>query len=84
MKKEYVTFVNSLENLLETPEVELVIKDLTPGPEKYDARYVKARVFSSPERVPDSDVLWVRSPTGMLYAEPLAIKIIQELEEFPK
>ncbi len=84
MKKENVTFVNSLENLLETPEVELVIKDLAPGPEKYDARYVKAKVFSPPEKVPDSDVLWVRSPTGMLYSSPLGIEIIQELGSLPK
>jgi hypothetical protein len=84
MKREYLTFAGSLKDLLGKPEVVLVIKDLTDGPEKYNARYVKARISDSPERSPDSDTLWVRSPTGMLYPGPLGIAIIQELGESPK
>jgi len=83
MKKEYLTFVSSLEGLPENQEIQLVIRDLTPGPQKYDARYVKAIVSSSPEKLSDNDILWVRSQVGVLYPEPWYIKIIIEIGEYP-
>jgi len=76
MKKEYLTFIPDIKDLIENQEVKLTIKDLTPGPRKYDARIVKAILSSSPTRLPDGDVLWVRSWTGVLYPQPWAIKII--------
>jgi hypothetical protein len=82
MNKKYSTFVESIDMLAEGREVELCIRDLTPGPRKYDARIVVAIVSSSPDRLPDADVLEVRSPTGFRYPKPWAIKIIEERGDF--
>lgn len=81
MKKEYLTFVPDIRDLIENQEIELTIKDLTPGPRKYDARIVKAILSSSPTRLAEGDVLWVRSWTGVLYPQPWAIKIMGEVGE---
>lgn len=81
MKREYVSFIPDIKDLIENQEVTLTIKDLTPGPRKYDARIVKAILASSPTGLPDGDVLWVRSWTGVLYPQPWAIRIVEELEE---
>jgi len=82
VKKEYVTFVYNIKDLPEGEEVKLLIRDLTPGRRKYDARYVKARLSSNPEQFGPGDKLWIRSKTGFLYPGPWAIKIIEELPEF--
>jgi hypothetical protein len=84
VKKEYLTFVSSLEGLPENQEIQLVIRDLTPGPQKYDARYVKAIVSRSPEKLSGHDILWVRSQVGVLYPEHWYIKIITEIGEYPE
>lgn len=81
-KKEYLTFVPSLSELVEGKELLLAIRDLTPGPQKYDCRYVKALVSPSARRLPGGDILRVRSWTGVLYPIPWAIKITQEAGEY--
>ena len=81
MKKEYVTWLEDPKELPEGTEVELTIRDLTPGPRKYDARNVKAIVSSSPEKLPEGDILWLRSAVGTLLPQPWAIKITGELPE---
>ena len=81
MGKEYVTFVNNLDDIPEGKEVQLVIKDLTPGPRKYDNRIVRAIVRSSSDKAPDEDVLWLRSSTGLLYPKPRVMKIMGEVSE---
>ncbi|MFC1968929.1 phenylphosphate carboxylase subunit gamma [Chloroflexota bacterium] len=81
MKKEWVTFRDPKE-LVEGKEMVLAIKDLTPGPRKYDTRIVRARVSSSPDSLPDHDKLWVRSLVGRLETvQPWAIKIVEDLPE---
>ncbi len=80
MKKEYVTFVRSFQGLPEGKELELTVRDLSPGPRKYNARVVKAILSRSPEKMP-GDVLWLRSWTGFLHPHPWAIRIVQELGE---
>ena len=82
MKKEYVTFVSSLDNLGSGQEIKLFIKDLTQGPQKYETRYVKAQVFQPSEGPSDTDNLWVRYPTGFLYPQSFSIRIITEIDEF--
>jgi len=81
MGKEYELFVDRLEDLPVGEEVQLTIKDLTPGPAKYDNRIVKAIIRSSADKEPDDDTLWVRSAAGLLYPEPRAIKILGEVGE---
>ena len=78
MKKEYVTFVRRLRDLSEGKQP-LFIKDLTPGPQKYDTKLVRAELSRHPDKIPNGDVLWVRSETGYLHPESWAIKILEEL-----
>ena len=82
MAEEYVTFVEELKDLAEGKELQLFIRYLTPGPKKYDCRHVKAIVSSSPDKLPQGDVLWLRFWNGVLHPQPWAIKITQELPEF--
>ena len=81
MKKEYQTFTPDIKNLVENKEIKLTIKDLNPGTSKYGAKIVKAILASDPTKLPDGDVLHVRSWIGALYPQRWAIKIIEELEE---
>ncbi len=88
MQKEYLAFVSqfgieSLKDLEEDKEIELVIRDLTPGRYKYEARYVRARI-SSPEKLPGADTLWVRFRQGVLHPKQYAIQITEELGELPR
>lgn len=82
MKREFLTFVRSIEDLPEGKEAKLLIKDLTPGQRKYDGRYVKAILSRNPEQFEQGDKLWIRSKTGYLYPKAWAIRIIEELPEF--
>jgi hypothetical protein len=81
MKKEFMTFVKDLSELTEGKEIVLAIRDLAPGPRKYDCRIVRAVVASAPGKLPAGDVLRIRSWTGILHPEPWAIEIITELDE---
>ncbi len=82
MAKEYLVFVEDIKKeLVEGQEILLTIKDLTPGKRKYENRVVKAIVSSLPDKLPGSDVLRVRSWTGVLYPQTWAIKIIEEIGE---
>ena len=81
MKKEYLTFVADIKDLVENQEVELTIKDLTSGRNKYENKIVKAILSSSPAQLPDGDVLWVRSWIGVLYPQSWAIKVVGEVGE---
>jgi len=76
---EYVTRVRNLSDLKDGQEVELFIQDLTTGPQKYNGEIVKAVVSRSPDKLPGSDVLWVRSVLGRPYDKPWAIKVTQRL-----
>jgi hypothetical protein len=81
MKKEYVAWVSDPSSLPPGEEVQLTIRDLTPGKRKYEARNVKAIVSSSPEELPDGDILWLRSAIGVMLPHPRGIKITQDLGE---
>lgn len=81
MKREYVAFVRRLSDLSEG-RATLFIKDLTPGPRKYDTKLVRAELSRHPNKPSDGDVLWIRSETGHLHSEPWAIKILEELPPY--
>jgi hypothetical protein len=80
MKKEYQTFVRQFKDLREGKQ-ELFIKDLNPGPRKYDTKHVLAEISSHPEGMPDGDILRIRSESGILLPQPWGIKILEELPE---
>jgi hypothetical protein len=80
MKKEYQTFVRQFKDLKEGRQ-ELFVKDLTPGPRKYDTRHVLAEISSHPETMTDGDILRIRSESGILLPQLWGIKILEELPE---
>lgn len=79
MKTEYDTFITNIKELPLGQEIELGLRDLTPGPRQYDSRWVKAVINTSSENTSGSDVLWIRFPLGFLHPEPYAIKILEVL-----
>ncbi len=81
MSQEYVTFVRRLSQLSEGKQI-LFIKDLTPGPRKYDTKLVRAELSKTPSALADGHTLWVRSETGYRYPQPWAIKILEELPPY--
>jgi hypothetical protein len=82
MGKKYEAFLADPESIPEGVEIRLFIKDLTPGPQKYDARFVKAVVSSSPEHLPGSAMLRLRSLDGKPHPKTLAIRVVEDLGEF--
>jgi hypothetical protein len=80
MKREYQTFVRQFKDLMEGKK-KLFIKDLNPGPRKYDTKYVKAEISADPEKMKNSDILWIRSESGVLLTQPWGINILEELPE---
>lgn len=80
MKHEYLTFVRQFKDLREG-EQKLFIKDLTPGPRKYDTKYVRAEISHDPEKMVDGDILRIRSESGILLSKTWGIKILEELPE---
>ena len=81
MKREWVTYVRRLADLGEGEEL-LFIKDLTPGPRKYDTKLVRAELSRNAAKLPDRDTLWIRSETGYLHPEPWSIKILEALPPY--
>ena len=82
MKKEYDTFVESVDDFVSGQEYKLTIRDLTPGTHKYESRFVRAVVYSSEREEEGSDVLWLRFLMGLPHPEPRGIKIVEELGEY--
>ena len=80
MKKEYQTFVRQFRDLRPGRQ-KLFIKDLTPGPRKYDTRQVLAEISTHPEKMSSGDILRIRSESGSLLPEPWGIIILEELPE---
>lgn len=81
MAKEWQTFVRTFEDMKEG-EVELFVKDLTSGPRRYDTKHVRAKVTRSKEVLPDADILWLRSESGLKARKRWYIKILEELPEW--
>jgi len=81
MAKQWQTFVGKFRDMREG-EIKIFIKDLTPGPRKYDTKFVRAIVKRSKESLPDGDILYIRSESGLKSPEPWYIKIIEELPEY--
>ena len=81
MDKEWQTFVRRFEDLKEG-EVELFVKDLTPGSKKYNTRHVRATVAKAKGALPEGELLWIRSESGITALEPWYIRILEELPEW--
>ena len=81
MIKEWTTNIGNLAALNLGQEVELIIKDLAPGVQKYESHRVLAIV--SKGETGQGDKLLVRSATGVLYNETFWIKILEERKLVP-
>jgi phenylphosphate carboxylase gamma subunit len=83
MMSEYETFVlKGLSDLKENEDMEINIRSLEPGRYKYEARIVKAKVSSSPDKHPDK--LWIRFQKGQRHPDPWSIEIIEEVNKIPE
>ena len=72
-KEGYEIFTAKLGQLEQDKEVILEIRDV----KTYQPRKVKATISSSPEKLPDGEMLWVRGMLGkLLDQKPWRIKII--------
>ena len=78
--KEYDTFIDDPEALPQGKEVELLIRDMNPGVEKYTTKRVLSIVSEDIQSLPGGDILWIRWTRGGLRPKPWAIKIVRELE----
>ena len=81
MAKEWQTFVRKYDDL-KLGKSQLFIKDLTPGPDKYNTVHVKAEVARSKNELPEADILWLRGESGLRSEEPFYIRIIEELPAY--
>jgi hypothetical protein len=81
MPKTYQTFVANQEDIAESKETVLVIKDLTPGPRKYDALRVRAIIHKSGKPQAEEHTLLVRSEVGVLQDAQWRIKILEKLPD---
>ncbi|HJX59735.1 MAG TPA: phenylphosphate carboxylase subunit gamma [Thermodesulfobacteriota bacterium] len=84
-KKEYDTFILiDLAMVPEEKETELIVRNLTPADRRYKYRsaFVTALVSRSESKYPDR--LWIRLGRGQLQEKPWSIKILKELNKFPK
>jgi len=82
MSKSYEAFVAEPEHIPERVEIRLFIRDLTPGPRKYDRHFVEARVSSSEGLAPNGDTLVLRYLDGKPYPKVFAIEVVRDMEDF--
>ncbi len=75
---EFECFLRRWQDLEEGKEVILTLRDLSPGPRKYNARHVRAMVSRS-AAFGSADRLWVRSVVGIKDPVPWGIRILEEL-----
>ncbi len=71
MKQEYLTFVRQFKDLKEGTR-KLFIKDLTPGPRKYDTKYVRAEISRDPKKIRNGDILQsirIRGPSSSILGD---------------
>ncbi|MBI4330393.1 MAG: phenylphosphate carboxylase subunit gamma [Chloroflexi bacterium] len=79
MKKEFETFVDSVDALPLGREIDLEIRTLEPGKHKYEIKTVRAVIEGEAAKLKGADVLRVRLPLGEAASGTWAIKIVREL-----
>ena len=84
-RKEFDTFIlTDPATVSEDNEMELILRELTPKDRRYKYRsfYATALVSRSEAKYPDR--LWIRLGRGQLQEKPWSVKIIKELNKFPR
>jgi hypothetical protein len=80
--KTYDTFHDEPEKIPQMEEIDITVRDLSPGNEKYCSKYVRAIISKTPDALPDGDELLIRYQRGALFPEKWRIKIVKEIGEF--
>lgn len=80
--KIYDTFNDEPEKIPQMKEIDITVRDLSPGNEKYCSKYVRAIISKDPAALPDGDELMIRYQRGELLPEKWRIKIIKEIGEY--
>ncbi len=78
-RKLWETFVRRPGELREGTPIPLVLRDLTPGRQKYQMRHVLAELSRGSDDSSHMDELRVRTVVGVLLKERWSLKIIKEL-----
>lgn len=78
---KYDVYANSLDELPEGKELELQIRDLTPGIHRYSQKWVK--VLVSPDANAYPEKLLIRDGQGKTYEKPYSIKVLEEINKIP-
>ncbi|MDP6559480.1 MAG: phenylphosphate carboxylase subunit gamma [Candidatus Binatia bacterium] len=78
-RQVWETFVRRLGELKEGIEIALVLRDLTPGPKKYQMRHVVAVVNRDPSEMDLMHTLKVRTVVGVLLPDSWGVKVVRDL-----
>jgi phenylphosphate carboxylase gamma subunit len=78
---QWEVFVMDMAELAEGKDIEISIRTLNPGVQKYTYKHVRAQVSSSLDKFPDK--LQVRMGRGQLSAAKFSIKVIEEIRRLP-
>lgn len=78
---QWEVFVMDMSELAEGKDIELSIRTLNPGLQKYTYKRVRAQVSLSLDKF--ADQLQVRLGRGQLSAARYSIKVIEEIERCP-
>ena len=78
---QWEVFVMDVAELAEDTDLELTIRTLNPGVQKYTYKHVRAQVSSSLDKFPDQ--LQVRMGRGQLSPAKFSIKVIEEIRRLP-
>jgi len=75
MAEEYDTFVDSLQSLKEGEEIELTVRDT----QTYEAKLVRAVLYSDRQQLHQGATLWIRFNQGVLHPQPWVLQIKKEM-----
>ncbi|GAB4350496.1 MAG: hypothetical protein Kow006_13340 [Gammaproteobacteria bacterium] len=78
---KWETFVMDLSELPEGEDLELTVRTLNDGLDKYTYKRVKAQVSADSDKFEDS--LQVRFGRGQLAKERFSINVLSEIQRFP-
>ncbi len=78
---QWEVFVTDVAELAEGTDLELTIRTLNPGVQKYTYKRVRAQVSSAPDKF--GDQLQVRLGRGQLSNARFSIKVIEEVQRCP-
>ena len=78
---QWEVFVMDMAELAEGKDIEISIRTLNPGTQKYTYKHVRAQVSSSLDKFPDQ--LQVRMGRGQLSPAKFSIKVIEEIRRLP-